>query len=59
VTVVGFRYMVNQPGSGATIQEVGRISYETANEILVTFQAGKHDLAHDEDLWGTFCGALA
>ena len=58
-TVVGFRYMVNEPGSGTTIQEVGRISFADVQQLVVTFQAGKHDLALDEALLGTFCSALA
>ena len=57
-TIVGFRYMVNEPGSGATIRDVGRISYAEVEQLHVTFQAGEHDLALDEALWGTFCGAL-
>ena len=59
VTIVGFRYLVNQPGLGATIREVGRITYAQAEELLITFQAGHHDLAVDEDLGPVFCGALA
>ena len=57
-TIVGHRYMVNEPGSGVTIRDVGRISYAEVEQLHVTFQAGKHDLALDEALWGTFCGAL-
>src|SRR4051794_17265923 len=59
VTIVGFRYMVNEPSVGATIREVGRITYAQAEELLISFQAGKHDLALDEDLGPVFCAALA
>ena len=58
-TVVGFRYMVNEPSVGATIREVGRISFADLEQTIVTFKAGKHDLALDEALWPTFCAALA
>ncbi len=57
-TIVGFRYMINEPGLGATIRDVGRISYAEVEQLHATFQAGEHDLALDEALWGTFCGAL-
>ncbi len=58
-TVVGFRYMVNERGLGATIRDVGRISYADIEQTIVSFQAGRHDLALDEALWPTFCRALA
>jgi len=58
-TVVGFRYMVNEPGSGTTIKEVGKISFADLQQLVVTFQAGKHDLALDEALLGAFCTTLA
>ena len=58
-TIVGFRYMVNEPGTGATIRDVGRISFADLEQTIVSFQAGRHDLALDEALWPTFCAALA
>jgi hypothetical protein len=58
-TVVGFRYMVNAPGTGSTIREVGRISFADLEQTIITFQAGKHDLALDVALSPTFCAALA
>ena len=58
-TIVGFRYMVNEPGTGATIREVGRIVFADVEETIILAQSGKHDLALDEALWPTFCAALA
>ena len=58
-TVVGFRYMVNEPGAGATIRDVGRIGYGDLEQSIIDFQAGRHDLALDDALWPTFCSALA
>ena len=57
--IVGFRYMVNEPRTGATIREVGRISYADAQQTIILAQAGKHDLALDEELLPAFCAALA
>jgi hypothetical protein len=42
-TVTGFRYIVNQPGSGAVIQEVGRVTYDNLDETSWSFLAGQHD----------------
>ena len=59
VTIVGHRYMVNEPGLGVTVQEVGRIIYADPSEETILAMAGQHDLA-DQDLIGpVFCGALA
>ena len=58
-TVVGFRYMVNEPGSGATIRDVGRIGFGDLEQTIIDFQAGRHDLALEDALAPTFCGALA
>ena len=59
LTIVGHRYMVNQPGLGVTVQDVGRIIYADPSEETILAMAGQHDLA-DQDLIGpVFCGALA
>jgi hypothetical protein len=58
VTITGFRYMVNEPGSGATVQEVGRIVYAEPEELTVLFAAGVHDLAIGEDVEPELCAAL-
>ena len=57
-TITGFRYMVNVPGTGVTIRDVGRILYGDLEQTIVLWEAGEHDLALDEQFWGTFCGAL-
>ena len=50
VTIVGHRYMVNEPGLGVTVQEVGRIIYADPSEETILAMAGQgHDLA-DQDL---------
>jgi hypothetical protein len=59
VTVVGFRYIVNQPGSGVTVQEVGRIVYGEPTEETVLALAGQHDLADQAQIDPVFCAALA
>jgi hypothetical protein len=58
-TVVGFRYLVNEPGAGATIRDVGRITYGDFEQTIVLWEAGEHDLALDADIDPTFCSALA
>jgi hypothetical protein len=58
-TITGFRYMVNEPGVGVTIRDVGRITYGDLEQTLVLWQAGKHDLALDAAFEPTFCAALA
>jgi len=58
-TFVGSRYLANDPGVGATIREVGKISFADIEQTIVTFVAGQHDVAFDDDLWPVFCGALA
>jgi hypothetical protein len=57
-TITGFRYLVNEPGKGVTVREVGRIVYGDLEQTLVLWQAGKHDLALDAQLGETFCAAL-
>ena len=44
LTIVGHRYMVNQPGLGVTVQEVGRIIYADPSEETILAMAGQHDL---------------
>ena len=58
-TIVGFRYMVNDPGVGVTIRDVGRITYGDLGQTIVLWQAGEHDLALDAAFQPTFCAALA
>jgi hypothetical protein len=58
-TITGFRYMVNEPGAGVTIRDVGRITYGDLEQTIVLWQAGKHDLALDAAFEPTFCAALA
>jgi hypothetical protein len=59
VTVVGHRYLVNEPGSGVTVQEVGRIVYADPSEETVLTMAGQHDLAQAARIEPVFCGRLA
>ncbi len=58
-TIVGFRYLVNEPGVGVTIRDVGRIVYGDLEQQIVLWKAGKHDLALDQAIEPTFCAALA
>jgi hypothetical protein len=58
-TIDGFRYMVNEPGVGVTIRDVGRITYSDLEQTIVLWQAGEHDLALDAAFEPTFCAALA
>ena len=58
-SVVGFRYLVNEPGVGVTIRDVGRITYGDLEQTIVSWQAGEHDLALDDQLQPTFCAALS
>ena len=58
VAIRGFRYLVNEPGSGVPVQEVGRIVYEDLDETTVLAMAGQHDLADPSMIEPTFCGAL-
>ena len=59
VTVVGHRYLVNEPGAGVTVQEVGRIVYADPSEEAVLTMAGQHDLAQAARIEPVFCGRLA
>jgi hypothetical protein len=58
-TITGFRYLVNEPGVGVTIRDVGRITYGDLEQTIVLWQAGEHDLALDAEFEPTFCAALA
>jgi hypothetical protein len=58
-TIVGYRYLVNDPGVGATIRDVGRIAYGDFEQTIILWQAGEHDLALDSEIGPTFCAALA
>jgi hypothetical protein len=58
-TIVGFRYMVNEPGVGVAVRDVGRITYGDLEQTIILWQAGEHDLALDEAFQPTFCAALA
>ena len=51
--------MVNEPGVGVTIRDVGRITYGDLEQTIVLWQAGEHDLALDAAFEPTFCSALA
>lgn len=57
-TITGFRYMINEPGIGVRVQEVGRIVYGDLEQTILLWEAGKHDLVFDED-FGVFCDILA
>jgi len=58
VAIRGFRYLVNEPGSGVSVQEVGRIVYDGLDETDVVTMAGQHDLADPSLIEPTFCDAL-
>jgi outer membrane lipoprotein-sorting protein len=58
VAIRGFRYLVNEPGSGVTVQEVGLIVYDDLDETTVLSMAGQHDLADPSTIEPTFCAAL-
>lgn len=57
-TISGFRYLINEPGSGVVVQEVGRIIYADLEQTLAIWQAGKHDLVYEQD-FAVFCDLLA
>jgi hypothetical protein len=58
-TITGFRYIVDEPGTGVTIRDVGRIVYGDLEQTVLLWEAGQHDLVFDRQLDGVFCGALA
>lgn len=59
VTIRGFRYLVNVPGSGVTVQEVGRITYADGELEVALAQAGQHDLPAGSLVEPGLCSALA
>ncbi len=58
-TITGFRYLVNEPGTGVTIRDVGRIQYGDLEQSIILWEAGEHELALDEQFQPLFCAALA
>lgn len=48
-TVTGFRYLVNKPGEGAVIRDVGRIVYDNLDESSWRDLAGQHDFPDGND----------
>jgi hypothetical protein len=58
-TITGFRYLVNEPGTGVVIRDVGRIVYGDLDQSIVLWQAGEHNLALDDQFEAVFCAALA
>jgi hypothetical protein len=57
--ISGFRYLVNEPGVGVVIRDVGRIIYGDLEQTIVLWEAGKHDLVFEDDIQPVFCSALA
>ena len=58
-TITGYRYLVNEPGSGVTVRDVGRITYGDLEQTIVLWEAGHHDLAFDAQIEEAFCSDLA
>jgi hypothetical protein len=59
VTVRGHRYMVNEPGAGLVIADVGRIVYGNLDEDLVLSAAGRHELAQPTEVEPRLCTVVA
>jgi hypothetical protein len=57
-SISGYRYFVNVPGEGVVLRDVGRISYGDAEQTILLWQAGKHDIEYDANLQPLFCGLL-
>jgi len=57
-TITGFRYMVNERGSGVTLQEVGRIVYAPDQQTVLAI-AGQHDLIDDSAVEPALCALVA
>ncbi len=57
-TIVGFRYLVYEPGAGVTISDVGRIVYGDFEQTILLWEAGKHDAETDEQVGAALCAAL-
>ena len=51
--------MVDEPGEGVTIRDVGRIVYDDLTEQSWSSVAGQHDLADGALIEPTFCAAIA
>ncbi|PTT70200.1 hypothetical protein [Arthrobacter sp. HMWF013] len=58
LTVVGFRYVVNEASEGVTVQEVGRIVYADQSEQEILAMAGQHDISNWDLIGPVLCGAL-
>jgi hypothetical protein len=58
-TITGFRYMVNEPGSGVTVADVGRIVYGDFEQTLLLSEAGRHDAVTDQAISDALCAAVA
>ncbi|MET3176626.1 UNVERIFIED_ORG: hypothetical protein ABIB52_004501 [Arthrobacter sp. UYCu721] len=58
LTIVGFRYLVNETGDGVTVQEVGHIVYTDRTEQEVISMAGQHEVYSEELIGPALCGAL-
>ncbi|MGM9473515.1 hypothetical protein ACS5PJ_16120 [Pseudarthrobacter sp. YS3] len=58
LTIVGFRYFVNEAGAGATVQEVGRIVYADRTEQEILSMAGRHDISNWDLIGPVLCSAL-
>jgi hypothetical protein len=59
VTVRGHRYMVNEPGEGLILADVGRIVYGNLDEDDILSAAGRHDLALPQEVEPRICAAIA
>jgi hypothetical protein len=59
VTVRGHRYMVNEPGEGLVLADVGRIVYGNVEEDDILTAAGRHDLALPDEVEPRLCAAIA
>jgi hypothetical protein len=58
VAIRGFRYLVNEPGRGVIVQEVGRIVYAEPTEETILAMAGQHDAAVGSEVESVLCVAL-
>src|SRR4029450_1336784 len=50
VTITGHRYMVNEPGEGLILADVGRIVYGNLDEDVILSAAGRHDPALPQEV---------
>lgn len=58
VAIRGFRYLINEPGRGVIVQEVGRIVYGEPTEETILAIAGQHDAAIGSQVEPVLCAAL-